>query len=151
MAGTTSNTHGRIRLIDNAALVNRWLETLGKRTSPQLPDITPVTLTDPDRGFIDFIRYNTWKVAAVAAGASSVAQVIWPYPSGKVLSITVQTLGTAGLVLYDNASAASGNALYTLPPSAAVGTYQVNSGVTLGITAGRVLNSPAVTVTYCEV
>jgi hypothetical protein len=162
MAGTTTNAKGRVRLADPNVYFNRWLDTLAKRTSPQLPDGIPFFAANPDGGFYDiqtalnnlaFLqKASTWKTATVAAGVGTAAQAIWAGPGGKVLSITVQATGSANLVIYDNASTASGNILYTVLSTALIGTtLPVNSGVVNGITAGRVLNSPAITLTYCEV
>jgi len=86
--------------------------------------------------------------AAVAAGVGTAAVVVKANP-GRLCKITVTTLGTAALSFYDNAAAASGTVLFTIPASAAVGTiYDVQMPAAAGIVAGQVSNSPAVTVSY---
>lgn len=113
-------------------------------------DGTPVFLANPETGETYTLdQANLWKNYAVAAGAGSGAEVISAVP-GRVVSILVTTLGTAALTLYDNDKpAASGTIVGYVPASTAAGTsIPVNSGAVYGITAGRALNTPAVTVTY---
>ncbi len=80
--------------------------------------------------------------------ANTAGVVVGKASPGKLWSATVTTLGTAGLIIYDNASAASGTILLSIPASAAVGTiYNFTNGApaALGIVSGGVLNCPAVT------
>jgi hypothetical protein len=160
MATTIDNAKGRVRLVDNTALYNRWLDTLAKRTSPQLPDGQPMFPANPDGSFYDITtmltniaflagRLNTKKVT-VAAGAGSGVQVINAAGGGTLANVLVTTAGTAALLFYDHASAASGDVVGTVPANALAGTlFTVNSGqLTNGLVAGRATNTPAVTVTY---
>ncbi len=83
--------------------------------------------------------------------ANTAGAVVGKASPGKLWSATVTTLGTAGLVIYDNASVASGTQLLSIPASAAVGTiYNFTNGAPAanGIVSGGVLNCPAVTFSY---
>lgn len=71
--------------------------------------------------------------------------------AGALWSVVVTALGTAATTLYDNASAASGTALLTIPASAAVGTiYSFPGGAPAanGIFADQVANAPSITIYY---
>lgn len=86
--------------------------------------------------------------AAVNAGATGAPVVIKAGP-GRLCRIVVTALGTALINIYDNASAASGTILFTIPASAAAGTiYDVQMPAALGIVAGNAANTPALTVSY---
>jgi hypothetical protein len=83
--------------------------------------------------------------------ANTSGDVVVKGTPGTLWSATVTTLGTAGLDIFDNASAGSGTKLLSIPASAAVGTiYNFNSGAPAlnGITSHGVLNCPAVTFSY---
>lgn len=86
--------------------------------------------------------------AAVAAGVGTAAQAIKGAP-GYLSGVLVTALGTAAISIYDNASAASGTVIGYIPASTAAGTFiAFNMPAMLGITAGKVSNSPAFTVAY---
>jgi hypothetical protein len=84
--------------------------------------------------------------AAGAGGAGASSAV-----PGRLCRITVQTLGTVATVIYDNASAASGTALFTVPASPAVGTiYDVQMPAANGIYVGGATNTSGITVSYTK-
>lgn len=71
--------------------------------------------------------------------------------AGTLYSATVTTTGTAGLVVYDNASTNSGTILLSIPANATVGTiYAFPGGMPAanGITSAGVSNCPGVTFAY---
>ncbi|MDE2104625.1 MAG: hypothetical protein KGL39_45740 [Patescibacteria group bacterium] len=89
--------------------------------------------------------------ANAAQPANTAGAVVVKNAPGYLFSATVTTLGTAALTIYDNASAASGRVLLTIPASAAVGTiYQFYLGAYAanGITSGGVASCPAVTFQF---
>jgi hypothetical protein len=84
----------------------------------------------------------------VAAGTTTAAFNVAAGPA-RLCRVVVQALGTAALTFYDNPSAASGTKLFIIPASAAAGTiYDVQMPALTGITAGKVNNSPDVTVSF---
>lgn len=84
---------------------------------------------------------NTTPVGAAATAAAIKAS------AGTLHKIVVTTLGTAALSFYDNATAASGTILFTIPASAAVGSiYDVQFPAANGIWCASGTNTPAVTV-----
>jgi hypothetical protein len=85
---------------------------------------------------------------AVAAGTTTAAGVIKAAP-GFLSGALVTALGTAAISIYDHASAASGTVIGYVPANTAAGTFvPFNMPALLGITAGKVNNSPALTVAY---
>lgn len=84
---------------------------------------------------------QTTAVAAAAAAAAIKAS------TGALHRVIVTTAGTAALSFYDNASAASGTILLTIPANATAGTiYDVQFPAANGIWCASGTNSPAVTV-----
>jgi hypothetical protein len=84
----------------------------------------------------------------VAAGAGTAAVAVKNSP-GRLCKVVVVATGTAAVSIYDNASAASGSVLLTIPANAATGTvYDVGEIAANGITVGQVSNSPALALTY---
>lgn len=80
---------------------------------------------------------------AVAAAASAVAIKAGP---GRLVSVLVTTLGTAGLTFQDGLTA-TGTVIGSLPASAAVGTvYRFDMPAAVGIFCNAGTNTPAVTV-----
>lgn len=103
---------------------------------PVIPDVPVAVVTD-----------GGTLTAAVAAGAGGAGVV--KAAAGRLCRIIVTTLGTAAMTFYDNASAASGTALFVIPASAAAGTiYNLQMPAANGIYAGGAANTPAVTVAY---
>ncbi len=86
--------------------------------------------------------------APVAAGVG-IAAVVIQAKGGMLKKVIVIAAGTAAISLYDNAAAAAGTVLLTIPANTVAGTiYDLNEPVQNGITAGQVNNSPALEVTY---
>ena len=86
--------------------------------------------------------------SAHAAGAGGAAIALTG--PGRLCRITVQTLGTAATVIYDNTSAA-GTALFTVPASPAVGTiYDVQMPAAIGIFVGGATNTSGITLSYTK-
>lgn len=82
--------------------------------------------------------------AAGAGGASAASAV-----PGRLCKIVVTTLGTAATSIYDNASAASGTAVFVVPASPAVGTvYDAQMPVANGIFVGGTTNTSGLVVSY---
>lgn len=87
--------------------------------------------------------------ASVPAGATTSAFVIKSTP-GFLSGVIVTAIGSANLLLYDNASAAGGEIIGAVPSNATLGQYfpcnmPAHNG---GIVAGTVSGSPAVTVAF---
>ncbi|MBA2285830.1 MAG: hypothetical protein H0W02_10125 [Ktedonobacteraceae bacterium] len=86
--------------------------------------------------------------AAVAAGGSTAAVVV-KATAGFLSGVLVTANASAVLTIYDNASAASGTVIGVIPATATAGQYYpLNMPAKVGITAGQVNGSPAVTVAY---
>lgn len=86
-----------------------------------------------------------------AQPANTVGDVVGKNSSGRLWSATVTTTGTAGLDIYDNASAGSGTKLLSIPANATVGSiYNFTNGTPAanGVTSHGVLNCPAVTFSF---
>lgn len=67
---------------------------------------------------------------------------------GRLCSITVTATGSGLLVVYDNATAASGTIIAALPASPALGRYQIDMPALNGITVSSPASAPAVTIGY---
>lgn len=86
---------------------------------------------------------TAYKVCAAATAVAVKAS------AGRLCKVIVITSGTAAVSIYDNASAASGNVLFTVPASAAVGSvYALDIPATAGIYVGGTTNTPALNCTY---
>jgi hypothetical protein len=86
--------------------------------------------------------------AAVAAGAGTAAVVV-KASKGYLKGVLVTATGSANLLLYDNASAASGTVIGFVPSTATLGQYFVTEmPATNGITAGQLSGTPAVTASF---
>jgi hypothetical protein len=68
--------------------------------------------------------------------------------AGRLCRVLVTTTGSNPLVIYDNASAASGTIIGQLPVSPALGCYQFDTPALLGITVAGSATNPAVTICY---
>lgn len=70
--------------------------------------------------------------------------------AGRLCRVVVLTTVTSAVSIFDNTSAAAGQALLTIPASTAVGTiYNVQAPLTNGAYVGGGTGSPALLVTYC--
>lgn len=61
--------------------------------------------------------------------------IVVAYAGVTVTHVVIKTLGTADLILYDNASAASGNVLAVIPHGGPTGVIPVNIKCSKGIYA----------------
>jgi hypothetical protein len=80
--------------------------------------------------------------------ANSAGNVVIKGTPGALWTATITTLGTAGLLVYDNASTNAGTVLLSIPASAAVGTvysWFLGQPAANGITSAGVTNCPGVT------
>lgn len=80
--------------------------------------------------------------------ANTVGVVVGKASSGRLWSAVVTSTGTAGLDVYDNASAATGTKLLSIPANAVVGTiynFFWSAVASNGIVSNGVSNCPAVT------
>ena len=86
--------------------------------------------------------------AAVAAGTATTPQPIKGAP-GYLSGALVTAAGSAALLIFDNASQASGTVIGYVPASATVGSFwPFNMPALVGITAGKVSGSPGVTLAF---
>lgn len=67
---------------------------------------------------------------------------------GLLVGAVVQTLGTAALSIYDNAAAALGTALLTIPGSAAQGSLYTGAFAKAGLVVAGVASCPAITAYF---
>jgi len=88
---------------------------------------------------------------AVSSASAASGQVV-SNAAGVLLFVVVTTAGSAAAGsttnFYDNASAASGTVIGTLPGNAGTGTYTFNYGVFNGVYASGSTNGPAFTAYY---
>ena len=101
----------------------------------------------PVRTEVDAYSYPTAPAYAMPIAAAAGTTGVKGQP-GRLCSITVTTTGSGLLVIYDNASAASGTIIGVLPASPALGRYQVDMPALNGITVSSPTSSPAVTIGY---
>jgi hypothetical protein len=88
------------------------------------------------------------KNKAVAAGTGTTPVVV-KASGGYLHSFVVTTTATAAMTFYDNASAASGTALYVTSTTIAAGTVVVlNMPFANGLTVSQASGSAAVTIAY---
>lgn len=101
--------------------------------------VVPLSATLP--GVVNDAGVATVAFAAAAGGVVKAT-------SGRLCHVLVTTVGTAALLFYDNASAASGTIIGALPASAPIGLYPFFMPAHTGIYCGGGINTPAVTVSY---
>ncbi len=99
----------------------------------------PLTATLP--GVVNTAGIQTIAFAAGAGGAVKAAP-------GRLCHVLVTTSGTAALLFYDDASAASGTIIGVIPANAAAGSYPFLMPAALGIYAAGGAGTPAVTVSF---
>lgn len=86
--------------------------------------------------------------ASIAAGTGSSVHVIKAVP-GFLSGVLVTATASAAMNIYDNASAASGTIIGTIPATATAGQYYpFNMPALNGITVGVVSGSAGITVAY---
>jgi len=84
---------------------------------------------------------------AVVASNTSVA--IRPGGPGILCQAIVTATGTGTATFYDNPSAASGNIIFVIPASAALGTvYSIRMPVATGIFCVSATSGPALAISY---
>lgn len=95
------------------------------------------------------VSYGGQHTSYHAAGASGAAAAL--AAPGRLCRVVVLAAGTAATNIYDNASAASGTKLYTLPASPTVGTiYDLQFPAANGIYVGGATNTSSILVTYTK-
>ncbi len=102
-------------------------------------------------GELSSVAVTAGPTANAVQPANAAGNVVVKNASGYLRSATITTLGTAGLIIYDNASTNSGTILLSIPASAAVGTiYAFPDGAFAanGIVSAGVTSCPAVTFQY---
>lgn len=83
---------------------------------------------------------------AYTANASAVTVKTSP---GRLCKVLVTTTGTNAMLIYDNASAASGTVIGALPANPTVGSiYEFLMPANNGITIAGSASNPAVTISY---
>lgn len=83
---------------------------------------------------------------AIAAGTAG--NTVVKASAGRLASVLVTTTGTNPLVIYDNASTASGTIIGALPASPAIGLYVFGTPAQNGLTVAGNASNPGVTVFY---
>jgi hypothetical protein len=101
----------------------------------------------PVRTEVDAYQYPVHASYAATVAAAAGTQVIKAGP-GRLCSITVTATGTGLIVVYDNATAASGTILAALTVSPGLGMIPVDLPAFNGITVSAPTSSPAVTIGY---
>jgi len=119
---------------------------------PQTPSQVMASSGFPGPGIVSLVDSNNVPFSGPSSTFTQLANtagvVVGKNSPGRLWSATVTTLGTAALDIYDNASAASGTKLLTIPASAAVGTiynFFWSAVAANGIVSNGVTNCPAVT------
>lgn len=88
------------------------------------------------------------KNTAIAAGTATTPVVVKVGP-GYLKKIVVTTTATAAMTFYDNATAASGTALYVTGATVAAGTViDLDMPFSAGLTVSQISGSAAVTLAY---
>jgi hypothetical protein len=83
---------------------------------------------------------------AVASGAGTVTLKAAP---GRLCRIVITVGGTAAFSVFDNASAASGTALFTSPTTTNIGTiFDIQLPAQNGITVSDPASGPGITVSW---
>jgi len=89
---------------------------------------------------------TTWANNRVNIAANTTTDTVIKGSAGYLVTAVVITTGTAGLTIYDNATAGSGLPLLAIPANAPVGSiYTIPGKANNGITAGGAANCPSVT------
>lgn len=87
--------------------------------------------------------------AAVAIVAAKTGVTVVKASAGRLCRVLVQsTVATNAILVYDNASAASGTVIGAIPVGAAVGAYDFEMPAVNGITVGGNSTNPAMTVSF---
>ncbi len=82
---------------------------------------------------------------AVASGAT----VTLKAAPGRLCRIVITAAGTVAFSVFDNASAASGTALFTSPTTTAIGTiFDIQLPAQNGITVSNPASGPGITVSF---
>jgi len=83
---------------------------------------------------------------AVASGAGTVVLKAAP---GRLCRLVVTVAGTVAFTVFDNASAASGTALFTSPTATSIGTiFDIQLPAQNGITVSNPASGPGITVSW---
>lgn len=83
---------------------------------------------------------------AVASAAGTVTLKAAP---GRLCRIVITVAGTVAFNVFDNASAASGTALFTSPTATSIGqVFDIQMPAQLGITVSNPASSPGITVSW---
>jgi hypothetical protein len=83
---------------------------------------------------------------AVAGGSGTVTLKAAP---GRLCRIVVTVAGTVAFSVFDNASAASGTALFISPATTSIGTiFDIQMPAQVGITVSNPASGPGVTFTW---
>ena len=102
----------------------------------------------PVRTEVDAYQYPVFAAYNYVIATNSGTTVVKASP-GRLCIISVTGTGTGLIVIYDNASAASGTILLAMPASPPLGTiYTVNLPAVNGITVSAPASSPAITIGY---
>lgn len=87
------------------------------------------------------------KTVQIASGTTAVTVV--KTTAGRLCRVLLQAAnGAAAILVYDNASAASGTVIGAIAASAVVGAYDFEMPAANGITVGGASTNPAMTVSY---
>lgn len=87
--------------------------------------------------------------ATVAIAAAKSAVTVVKASAGRLCRVLVQTaVATNAVLVYDNATAASGTVIGVIPVGAAVGSYDFEMPASNGITVGGNATNPAMTVSF---
>lgn len=102
-------------------------------------------MADLNSALLAMASQNQGAVQTTAIAAAAAAASVKAGP-GRLVTVLVTTLGTAGLTFQDGLTA-TGTIIGTLPASAAVGTvYRFDLPAAVGIFCNSGVNTPAVTV-----
>lgn len=101
-------------------------------------------------GYEGVVDYGAVGDTNVAIPQGIAPLVVVKATSGVLCRITITTLGSSAISIFDNAAAASGTVLFTIPANAAVGSiFDIRMPAALGIVvAAQTATTPAFTASF---
>jgi hypothetical protein len=94
-------------------------------------------------------KLTTWGGQFSATIASGVGTVTLKKSPGRLCRIFITSSGTAGISVFDNASAASGTALFVSPTITTLGQiFDIQMPAQLGITVSNPASGPGATISF---
>jgi hypothetical protein len=130
----------------NVAAGSAWVPGTG---AVPLRGGTPNSTNDQTFGPVELTQLLVELGGSAYVPCTAATATVVKAAPGRLCKVIVVATGTAAVSIYDNASAASGNILFTVPAAAATGSiYDLHITATAGIYVGGTTNTPALNCTY---